>query len=212
MNLIILGPQGSGKGTQAQVIAQEMNIPHISTGDIFRDNIKNCTELGQKVKGYTNSGQLVPDEVTIEIVKDRLSKDDCNRGYLLDGFPRNIDQAMALDDFSNIDLAIEVDISDEESMKRIGGRRSCPKCGHVYHVLYKPPKNEGICDTDGETLIVRDDDKPEKIKERLAIYHSQTEPIVAFYIEQDKHVKIDGEQDIAKVTEDIKTALKELGS
>lgn len=209
MKLTILGPQGSGKGTQAQVIAEDFKIPHISTGDIFRENIKNETELGKKVKEYTDNGKLVPDEVTTEIVKDRLSRDDCKSGFLLDGYPRNLSQAKALDEFGGIDLAMEVHISDDESVKRISGRRTCPQCSKVYHMIYNPPKNDEKCDDDGEALVIRDDDKPEKIRKRLEIYHDQTEPIVAHYAEQDKHVKINGEQPIGKVTEDIKKALKE---
>lgn len=209
MKLTILGPQGSGKGTQAQVIAKNLKIPHISTGDIFRENIKNDTELGKKVREYTNNGRLVPDEITTEIVKDRLSRDDCKSGFLLDGFPRNLKQARALDKFAELDLAIEVYISDDESVKRISGRRTCPKCSKVYHMVFNPPKSGEFCDDDNESLVVRDDDKPEKIRKRLEIYHDQTEPIIAYYIEQDKHVKINGEQPIEKVTEDIEKALDE---
>ena len=203
MNIILFGPQGSGKGTQAELSSKKYSIPHISTGDIFRDNIKNKTELGQKVEKIINSGALVPDEVTNEIVKDRLSKIDCQNGFILDGFPRNLSQARFLNGFVEIDLALEIWISDEEAIKRIGLRRTCPKCGAVYHLTHIIPKNEGLCDVCNEKLIKRDDDKEDAIKKRLATYHSQTEELTTYYTDKEVYKKIDGMGSVEEVNEKV---------
>ena len=168
MKIIMLGAPGAGKGTQAKMIAEKYNIPHISTGDIFRANIKNGTELGKKAKEYIDQGQLVPDELTLDLVMDRFKKDDCKNGYVLDGFPRTIPQAQALDEAlkkigEKVDYAIDVDVPDENIVRRMGGRRACVSCGATYHVVYNPTKVEGKCDRCGNDLIIRDDDKPETV-------------------------------------------------
>lgn len=205
MKIVLLGAPGSGKGTQAKEIAKRYNIPHISTGDIFRDNIKNQTELGKKVSAIINEGRLCPDDITCELVKDRLFKDDCQNGYLLDGFPRNLFQAKALDDFASPDkiLNLVVDLSKIE--KRITGRRSCPKCGGTFHTDFIGGVK--VCPECGGELIVRKDDNPETVKERLTVYVKQTEPLVDYYTGQDKLVNINGDQDIEKVFDDIKKIL-----
>ena len=164
MNIIIFGPQGSGKGTQAEVLSEKLNIPHISTGDIFRENIKNQTELGQKAKQYIDQGQLVPDDIVIDMIKDRLSQTDAKQGFVLDGYPRTIPQAEALDQIIKVDQVLEVWISDEESIMRLGGRRSCPKDGNIYHLKFNPPKEDGICDKCGGQLTIREDDTEKLIK------------------------------------------------
>ena len=171
MKIIMLGAPGAGKGTQAKMIAEKYNIPHISTGDIFRANIKNGTELGKKAKEYIDQGQLVPDELTLDLVMDRFKKDDCKNGYVLDGFPRTIPQAQALDEAlkkigEKVDYAIDVDVPDENIVRRMGGRRACVSCGATYHVVYNPTKVEGKCDRCGNDLIIRDDDKPETVLKR----------------------------------------------
>ena len=178
MKIIMLGAPGAGKGTQAKMIAEKYNIPHISTGDIFRANIKNGTELGKKAKEYIDQGQLVPDELTLDLVMDRFKKDDCKNGYVLDGFPRTIPQAQALDEAlkaigEKVDYAIDVDVPDENIVRRMGGRRACVSCGATYHVVYNPTKVEGKCDKCGNDLIIRDDDKPETVLKRLDVYHKQ---------------------------------------
>ena len=205
-HIIILGPQGSGKGTQADMLEKELGIVKISTGDIFRKNIKEQTELGKQVKEILDAGQLVPDELTNKIVEDRLKQPDARSGFILDGFPRNLEQAKALDNMTEITHVLEVWISDEEAVRRIGGRRSC-SCGAVYHLVYNPPKDPEKCDKCGEKLFIRDDDKEEAIKKRLEIYHEQTEPIVEHYKEKGLHVKVDGMPPIAQVSESIKSAL-----
>jgi adenylate kinase len=186
MKIIMLGAPGAGKGTQALKIAEKHSIPHVSTGDIFRANIKNGTELGKKAKSYMDEGQLVPDSLTIEILLDRVGKADCENGYVLDGFPRTIPQAEALDEAlaklgTSIDKAINVHVPDENIVSRMSGRRSCPACGSVYHVEQMPPKKDGICDSCGAKLVQRDDDKPETVKKRLKVYHEQTQPLIDYY-------------------------------
>ena len=186
MKLIMLGAPGAGKGTQAKRIAEKYSIPHISTGDIFRANIKNNTELGKKAKSYMDQGLLVPDELTCDLVVDRIKQDDCKRGYILDGFPRTIPQAQALDAAlasmnDKMDYAIDVDVPDENIVSRMSGRRACVGCGATYHVVYNAPKAEGICDACGEKLILRDDDKPETVQKRLTVYHEQTQPLIDYY-------------------------------
>ncbi len=203
MNLIIFGPQGSGKGTQAKILAEKLGIPHVSTGDIFREQIKSQTELGKKAEKYISQGQLVPDDLTIELIKNRLNQLDCQLGFVLDGYPRTIPQAKALDPIINIDKVLEVWILDEESIMRLGGRRSCTKCGAVYHLKFNPPKKDEKCDNCGGQLIVREDDMEPVIKKRLAEYHEQTESIKDYYQQQGKLIKIDGMPPIAEVTKEI---------
>ena len=204
MKIIMLGAPGAGKGTQAKMIAEKYSIPHISTGDIFRANIKNGTELGKKAKSYMDKGQLVPDELTLDLIMDRFKQDDCKNGYVLDGFPRTIPQAEALDTAlkakgEKVDFAIDVDVPDENIVKRLGGRRACVGCGATYHVVYSPTKVEGVCDKCGEELIVRDDDKPETVLNRLEVYHNQTQPLIDYYNEQGILKSVDGTVDMKDV-------------
>ena len=204
MKIIMLGAPGAGKGTQAKMIAEKYNIPHISTGDIFRANIKNGTELGKKAKEYIDQGQLVPDELTLDLVMDRFKKDDCKNGYVLDGFPRTIPQAQALDEAlkaigEKVDYAIDVDVPDENIVRRMGGRRACVSCGATYHVVYNPTKVEGKCDRCGNDLIIRDDDKPETVLKRLGVYHKQTQPLIDYYNEQGVLRSVDGTIDMNDV-------------
>lgn len=186
MKIIMLGAPGAGKGTQAKKIAAKYDIPHISTGDIFRANIKNGTELGKKAKTYMDQGLLVPDELVVDLVVDRVQQDDCKNGYVLDGFPRTIPQAESLDAAleklnEKIDYAINVEVPDENIINRMGGRRACVGCGATYHVQYNPTKVEDVCDACGEKLILRDDDKPETVQKRLTVYHDQTQPLIDYY-------------------------------
>ena len=204
MKIIMLGAPGDGKGTQAKMIAEKYSIPHISTGYIFRSNIKNGTELGKKAKSYMDKGQLVPDELTLDLIMDRFKQDDCKNGYVLDGFPRTIPQAEALDTAlkakgEKVDFAIDVDVPDENIVKRMGGRRACVGCGATYHVVYSPTKVEGVCDKCGEELIVRDDDKPETVLNRLEVYHNQTQPLIDYYNEQGILKSVDGTVDMKDV-------------
>lgn len=208
-----MGLPGAGKGTQADKISEKYNIPHISTGDMFRSAIKEGTELGMKAKGFMDQGALVPDEVTIGIVKERLSKDDCEKGFLLDGFPRTIPQAESLqallsDMNQAIDHVLHVKVPEEKLVERLSGRRICPTCGRAYHVMYNPPKEEGICDKDGSALIQRDDDKPETVKNRLAINIEQSKPLLDFYEDKGYLVTVDGDQDIDKVFQDIQSIIE----
>ena len=181
MNLVFLGPPGAGKGTIAKVAKEALGVPHISTGDLFRANIKNETELGKRVKEILASGGLVPDEITIKMVENRLSESDCEMGYILDGFPRTIPQAEALSKMSNVEGVINFVLSEEEIIKRLSGRRMCPSTGRTYHILFNPPKVEGIDDETGEPLIQRDDDKPEAIRHRLELYNEATAPLIDYY-------------------------------
>ena len=197
MKIIMLGAPGAGKGTQAKQIADKYSIPHISTGDIFRANIKNGTELGMEAKKYMDQGLLVPDELTVRILLDRVAQDDCKNGYVLDGFPRTIPQAEVLDSEltklgDHIDYAINVDVPDENIVKRMSGRRACLTCGATYHIEHVPPKKEGICDVCGSELVLRDDDKPETVKNRLNVYHEQTQPLIDFYTEKGVLKTVDG--------------------
>ena len=189
MNLVFLGPPGAGKGTIAKVAKEALGVPHISTGDLFRANIKNETELGKRVKEILASGGLVPDEITIKMVENRLSESDCEKGYILDGFPRTIPQAEALSKMSNVEGVINFVLSEEEIIKRLSGRRMCPSTGRTYHILFNPPKVEGIDDETGEPLIQRDDDKPEAIRHRLELYNEATAPLIDYY--KDKDVVLD---------------------
>ena len=204
MKIIMLGAPGAGKGTQAKKIAAKYGIPHISTGDIFRANIKNGTELGKKAKTYMDQGLLVPDELVVDLVVDRVNQDDCTNGYVLDGFPRTIPQAEALTEAlekmgQKIDFAIDVNVPDENIVKRMGGRRACVTCGATYHMVYAPTKKEGICDTCGGELILRDDDKPETVQKRLNVYHDQTQPLIDYYTSQGILRTVDGTVDIDDV-------------
>ena len=204
MKIIMLGAPGAGKGTQAKKIADKYQIPHISTGDIFRANIKEGTELGKKAKSYMDQGLLVPDELTLDLIMDRFQNPDCANGYVLDGFPRTIPQAEALTEAlekngESIDYAINVEVPDENIVTRMSGRRACLACGATYHVVYAPTKVEGICDRCGEKLVLRDDDKPETVKKRLDVYHSQTQPLIDYYTKQGKLVEVDGTQSVDAV-------------
>lgn len=208
MKLIMLGAPGAGKGTQAKKIAEKYGIPHISTGDIFRANIANGTELGNKAKSYMEKGMLVPDELTCDLVVDRIAQDDCTNGYVLDGFPRTIPQAHALKNALTkmgeaIDYAIDVEVPDENIVNRMGGRRACLACGCTYHVVYNAPKTEDVCDVCGAKLVLRDDDKPETVSKRLQVYHEQTQPLIDFYKNEGVLVTIDGTQDLEVVFQDI---------
>ena len=201
MKIIMLGAPGAGKGTQAKMIADKYQIPHISTGDIFRANIKNGTELGKEAKKYMDQGLLVPDELTVKILLDRVAQPDCANGYVLDGFPRTIPQAEVLDKAltelnDKIDYAINVDVPDENIVKRMSGRRACVACGATYHIEHIPPKKEGVCDKCGETLILRDDDKPETVLNRLKVYHDQTQPLIDFYTKKGVLKSVDGTVDM----------------
>ena len=214
MKIIMLGAPGAGKGTQAKMIAEKCGIPHISTGDIFRANIKNGTELGAKAKEYMDKGLLVPDELVCDLVVDRIQQADCEIGYILDGFPRTIPQAEALEAALNaieqkLDYAIDIDVPDENIINRMSGRRACVGCGATYHVLFNPTKVEGKCDVCGESLILRDDDKPETVKKRLDVYHTQTKPLIDFYSARKVLVEVDGTQSMDKVFEDIMKILGE---
>ncbi len=208
MKIIMLGAPGAGKGTQAKKIAEKYGIPHISTGDIFRANIKGGTELGLKAKTFMDQGKLVPDEITIGMLMDRIKADDCAKGYVLDGFPRTIPQAESLTaalaaQGEAIDYAVNVDVPDENIITRMSGRRACLSCGATYHVQFNPPKAEGVCDTCGNTLVLRDDDKPETVKNRLAVYHEQTQPLIDYYQKAGVLKEVDGTQDVNKVFADI---------
>lgn len=208
MKIVMLGAPGAGKGTQAKMIAEKYSIPHISTGDIFRANIKNGTELGKKAKSFIDKGQLVPDELTLDLIMDRFKEDDCKNGYVLDGFPRTIPQAEALDEAlkangEKVDFAIDIDVPDENIVRRMGGRCACVNCGATYHIVYSPTKVEGKCDKCGEELIVRDDDKPETVLSRLEVYHNQTQPLIDYYNEQGILKSVDGTIDMKDVFNEI---------
>lgn len=208
MKIIMLGAPGAGKGTQAKQIADKYGIPHISTGDIFRANIKEQTALGMEAKQYMDKGQLVPDELTVKILLDRVAKDDCKAGYVLDGFPRTIPQAEVLDKAvaelnDKIDYAINVDVPDENIINRMSGRRACLKCGATYHLVHIPPKKEGVCDTCGSGLVLRDDDKPDTVKKRLSVYHEQTQPLIDYYNKKGILKEVDGTKDMKDVFDAI---------
>lgn len=204
MKIIMLGAPGAGKGTQAKQIAGKYSIPHISTGDIFRANIKNGTDLGKKAKEYMDQGLLVPDELTCDLVMDRIQQDDCVNGFVLDGFPRTIPQAEALDAAlekigQHMDVAIDVDVPDENIVNRMSGRRACLDCGATYHVVSLPPKTEGKCDHCGSDLVLREDDKPETVQKRLSVYHDQTQPLIDYYKKQGILKSVDGTQPMEAV-------------
>lgn len=208
MKIIMLGAPGAGKGTQAKQIADKYGIPHISTGDIFRANIKEGTELGKKAKGYMDAGELVPDELVCDLVVDRIQKDDCENGFILDGFPRTIPQAEALTDAlkaigQSMDHAVDIEVDDAQIVERMGGRRACLSCGATYHIVNIPPKKDGICDRCGAEIILRDDDKPETVQNRLNVYHEQTQPLIDYYEAQGILSSVDGTQPMDKVFADI---------
>lgn len=210
----MLGAPGAGKGTQAKRIAERYGLPHISTGDIFRANIKNGTELGMEAKKYMDQGMLVPDELTVKILLDRVAQDDCKEGYILDGFPRTIPQAEVLDKAltelgDKIDYAIDVDVPDENIVNRMSGRRACVACGGTYHLVYAPTKVEGVCDACGGELILRDDDKPETVQKRLTIYHEQTQPLIDYYQNKGILKQVDGTVDMTEVFNSIVNILGE---
>ena len=211
MKIIMLGAPGAGKGTQAKMLADKYKIPHVSTGDIFRANIKNGTELGTKAKVYMDQGMLVPDELTCDLVVDRIKQDDCKDGYILDGFPRTIPQAECLDkalDALNdkIDFAVNVEVPDENIIRRMSGRRACLSCGRTYHIVYNPPKEEGICDECKKELVLRDDDKPETVEKRLKVYHEQTQPLIDYYRNKGVLAEVDGTRDM----QDVFTAITDV--
>ncbi len=214
MKIIMLGAPGAGKGTQAKKIAAKYDIPHISTGDIFRANIKNGTELGKKAKTYMDQGLLVPDELVVDLVVDRVNQEDCSKGYVLDGFPRTIPQADALTKAlaamgQKMDYAINVEVPDENIVTRMSGRRACVDCGATYHLEYAPTKQEDICDHCGGNLILRDDDKPETVKKRLGVYHEQTQPLIDYYTSEGILREVDGTIDIEDVFTEIVKILGE---
>ena len=212
MNIIMLGAPGAGKGTQALRVAEAYGIPHISTGDIFRANIKGGTELGKKAKSYMDAGALVPDELVCDLVADRIKQEDCARGYVLDGFPRTIPQAEALDAAlkamdQKVDFAVNIDVPDEAIVSRMSGRRACVGCGATYHIVYNAPKTPDVCDVCGKTLIIRDDDKPETVLKRLEVYHAQTQPLIDYYNAQGALVTVDGTKAMDEVFSDIRSIL-----
>lgn len=215
MKIIMLGAPGAGKGTQAKMIADKYQIPHISTGDIFRANIKEGTELGKKAKTYMDQGLLVPDDLVVDLVVDRVQKADCANGYVLDGFPRTIPQAEALDAAlaklnDRVDYAIDVEVPDENIVKRMSGRRACVSCGATYHIVHIPTKVEGICDRCGSKLILRDDDKPETVQKRLGVYHEQTQPLIDYYNKNGILRGVDGTVDMKDVFAAIVNILGEI--
>lgn len=214
MKIIMLGAPGAGKGTQAKQIAAKYDIPHISTGDIFRANIKNGTELGKKAKEYMDQGALVPDELTCDLVMDRIAQPDCEKGFVLDGFPRTIPQAEALTNAltkigQSMDYAIDVDVPDENIVNRMSGRRACLNCGATYHIVFNPTKEEGVCDTCGNSTVLRDDDKPETVQKRLTVYHDQTQPLIDYYKGQNILKSVDGTKPMDEVFSDIVAILGE---
>lgn len=213
MKVVMLGAPGAGKGTQAIKIAAKYEIPHISTGDIFRANIKNGTELGIKAKSYIDKGLLVPDDLTLELIMDRFTEDDCKNGYILDGFPRTLAQAEALTKSlaaknDKIDFAVNVEVPDEKIVDRMSGRRACLNCGGTFHIKYNPPQEENVCDICGGKLAIRPDDMPETVQKRLDVYHSQTQPLIKYYEEQGILKTVDGTQDVNRVFEDILKAIQ----
>lgn len=215
MNIILMGLPGAGKGTQASEIVKKFPIPHISTGDMFRKAIKDETDLGKEAKSYMDRGELVPDEVTVGIVKDRISEDDAKKGFLLDGFPRTIEQAKALSEIMQeldrtIDAVINIEVPEEELMNRLTGRRICEKCGTTYHLVFNPPKVDGICDIDGGKLYQREDDNPETVANRLNVNVKQSKPILEYYDNENVLKNIDGSKDINEVTSNVIDILENL--
>lgn len=211
MKLILLGAPGAGKGTQAEIISETYKIPTISTGNIIRAALKEGTEMGLKAKAYTEKGELVPDEIVIGIIKERLSEPDCNGGFILDGFPRTIPQAEALDNMGiAVDAALSIEVEDSEIVKRMSGRRVCEKCGASYHTEYKKPQKDGICNVCGENLVIRKDDEPETVLNRLSVYHEQTEPLKDYYNKQNKLLIVEGQDDVKDTTALVLKAVSEI--
>ncbi len=209
MNLILLGAPGAGKGTQAEVICEHLRIPAISTGNIIREALSAGTELGRKAKSFMDEGKLVPDDVVIAIIKERLSKPDCQNGFILDGFPRTVPQAEALDEMGvRIDKVIDIEVADEKIQQRLSGRRVCGACGSSYHILYKPSSQEGVCNKCGGALIQRKDDHPDTIKQRLHVYHEQTEPLKDYYAKAGKLTVVEGQEEVADTTKLTLAALE----
>jgi len=216
MRLVLVGPPGAGKGTQAEFIAAHLGVPKISTGDIFRANVSQGTPLGQEAKKFMDAGDLVPDEITVGMVRDRLAEDDAGKGFLLDGFPRNVPQAKTLDDMlleagTPLDVVLELVVDDDEVIRRLSGRRTCRNCGHIWHVDFDPPSTEGVCDSCGGELFQRDDDKPETIRHRLDVYYEQTAPLVSYYAEAGVLVGIDAMGPVDDVTDRAISALRRYG-
>ena len=208
MKLILLGAPGAGKGTQAEIISKTLNIPTISTGNMLREAMKNGTELGLKVKNFMDNGQLVPDDVVIGIVAERVAREDCANGYILDGMPRTIPQAAALEERGiHFDAVVSIEISDDVIEGRMTGRRVCGSCGASYHIVANPPKTEGVCDTCGKELVIRKDDNPETVRNRLKVFHAETEPLKDFYEKQGSLKLVEGNQSIEQITKDILAAL-----
>lgn len=217
MRLVMLGPPGAGKGTQAIMLAGKLSVPHISTGDIFRDAIKNGTELGKKAKSYMEAGDLVPDDITVLIVRERLSNPDCKKGFILDGFPRTVPQAESLEEILGemempLDAVVEIRVDSEELIKRLENRRSCPECGKIYHLIFKPPNNDNICDDCNVELVHRKDDTREVILNRIKVYHEKTDPLTGYYRKSSILKEVDGKQAINKVLESIIDTLKAVKS
>lgn len=209
MNLILLGAPGAGKGTQAEILCLRLQIPTISTGNMIREALKSGTEMGLKAKAFIEAGQLVPDEVVIGIVRDRLQEDDCQKGFILDGFPRTIPQAEALDRMGiTIDRVVDINVPDEVITQRVSGRRVCPSCGNSYHIETKKPQKDGVCDRCGTTLVQRKDDEPQTVQERLHVYHEQTEPLRDYYAAAGKLLVVDGQQGIQEIAEQTLALLK----
>lgn len=213
--IALLGPPGAGKGTQAKRIAEKFELPHISSGDIFRENLSKRTELGKKAEEYMNRGELVPDDITVSMIRERLSRPDCEEGALLDGFPRTPAQAKALDemlsDFAGeIDAVPYINVPENELVERLSGRLTCRAKGHIFHKKYNPPQEPGVCDYDGSELYQREDDKPETVKRRIRVYMEQTQPLIDYYQQKSVMIEVDGDQSIEEVTTDLVSALKEV--
>ena len=216
MRLVLVGPPGAGKGTQAEFISAHLGVPKISTGDIFRANVSQGTPLGREAKKFMDAGDLVPDEITVGMVRDRLAEDDATKGFLLDGFPRNVPQARTLDDLllsagTPLDVVLELVVDDDEVVRRLSGRRTCRNCGHIWHVDFDPPTVEGVCDSCGGELFQRDDDKPDTIRHRLEVYYEQTAPLVSYYAEERLLVGIDAMGPVDDVTERAMSSLRPYG-